>query len=92
VDTASMSHKEQKTFRFVGRVGLAARGVVFPIIGYFLVKSAVNASPGTAKGVEGALEQIAQAGVIPLAIVAAGLAAYGVLQFFFAKYRHVSVR
>lgn len=91
VNTRQMSHKETNVFRLVGRFGFAARGVVFPIIGYFLIEAAVTASPSQAKDVGGALMEIGEAGMIPLAIVALGLAAYGVAQLFFAKYRRVNV-
>lgn len=91
VDTGAMSHNERKTLRVVGRLGLAARGVVFPIIGYFLVKAAVESDASEAAGVGGALGQIAETSWILLAIVALGLSAYGVLQLFFAKYRRVRV-
>ncbi len=92
VNTAEMTHKEEKTFRLAGRVGLSARGVVFPIIGYYLMKAAVEANAAAAQGagVGGALDKIAAAGTLPLAIVAFGLAAYGVLQLFFVRYRDVS--
>ncbi len=91
MDTHAMSPKERKTLRLVGRLGLAARGVVFPIIGYFLLEAAVESDPSEAAGVGGALGEIAEAGWFLLALVAIGLAAYGVLQLFFAKYRHVRV-
>lgn len=91
VETSKMSASETKTLKIVGRMGHAARGVVFPIIGYFLVKAAVEANPAEAKGVGGALHQIAQAGWFWMALVAVGLAAYGVLNLFYAKYRRVNV-
>jgi hypothetical protein len=92
--TQEMSPTESKAARIVGRVGLAARGVVFPIIGVFLLQAAITANPSEARGagVEGALEKIAEAGVIWLALVAAGLVAYGVYQIFMAKYRRIDLR
>lgn len=91
VNTSKMSVKEEKAFRRVGRVGLAARGVVFPVIGYFLLRAAVEANAALAEGasVGGALDAIAASGALPLALVSAGLIAYGVLQLFFARYRNV---
>lgn len=91
VDTGAMSAKEQKVLRVVGRMGLAARGVVFPIIGYFLIQAALTADPNKAKGVGGALHEIAQSGWLMLAVIAIGLTAYGILQLFFAKYRRLSL-
>lgn len=88
-----MSQTERKTARIVGRIGLAARGVVLPIIGVFLIQAAVSSNPSQANGagVEGALQKIAEAGTIWLAIVAAGLVAYGIFQLFLAKYRRIEV-
>jgi hypothetical protein len=86
-----MSVKERKSIRIAGRLGHSARGVVFHIIGYYLIQAALKADPGKAKGVGGALHEVAQSGWFVLAIVACGLAAYGVLQLFFAKYRHLSL-
>jgi hypothetical protein len=92
--TQEMSARESKAARIVGRVGLAARGIVFPIIGVFLLQAAITANPAEARGasVEGALEKIAEAGAIWLALVAAGLVAYGVFQLFMARYRRIDVR
>jgi len=91
VKTHEMSSAERSVLKKVGRIGLAARGVVFPIIGGFLVKAAIEADPSEAKGVGGALGALAQAGTVWLIIVALGLAAYGVLNLFFAKYRTVDI-
>jgi hypothetical protein len=64
----------------VGQFGLAARGVVFFILGGFLMRAAWTADPDEARGLGGALDALAQAGYGPwlLALVAAGLLAYGV--------------
>ncbi|MEM6789081.1 MAG: DUF1206 domain-containing protein [Myxococcota bacterium] len=91
VETSSMSRTTEKALKWAGRVGLAARGVVFPIIGCFLIKAAIEADPSEAKGVGGALSSLADAGWYWLAIVAFGLAAYGVLNLLYARYRTVDV-
>lgn len=59
--TVSMSREERTTLAQVDRIGLSARGVVFPIIGYYLLKAAVSANPSTAKGVGGTLNQLPRA-------------------------------
>ena len=89
VDRGRMSHREVSVLRAVGRAGYAARGVVLPVIGYFLIVAALARNPSAAKGTGGALGALAQAGWWVLAIVAVGLTAYGILQLFFAKYRRV---
>ncbi|MCR9162443.1 MAG: DUF1206 domain-containing protein [Nannocystaceae bacterium] len=91
VSTAEMSDKEVKALETVGRFGHGARGVTFPIIGYFLIAAAVNHSASQAKGLGGALSELARASWLVLAVVAVGLTSYGVLQFFYVRYRNVEV-
>lgn len=71
--------------------GLMARGVVFAIVGGFLVMAAWHARPEEAKGLGGALATVlAQpAGAWLLGLVAAGLAAYGVFNLLMARYRSI---
>ena len=92
VRSHEMSQREKNMFVWVGRIGYSARGVVLLVIGYFTLRAATNASPNESKGVGGALQEIGEAGVLPLAIIAAGLVAYGVLQLFYARYRRVDVK
>ena len=91
---AEMSAAEETWSLRVGRMGLAARGVVFAIIGYFLCRAGASGSSAQVTGVEGALRAIASEsyGTILLAIVALGLVAYAVHQFFSAKYRRIDAR
>lgn len=91
VRSGAMSRREKQMFVWVGRIGYSARGVVMLIIGYFTLRAALHASPDESKGVDGALQQIGQAGWLPLAAIALGLIAYGVLQLFYARYRKVEV-
>jgi hypothetical protein len=71
--------------------GLSSRAVVFAIIGGFLLVAALHRDPHQARGLSGALRAVeAQpAGVWLLAVVAAGLAAYGVFQLLEARYRTI---
>ena len=80
--------------RWVGPVivfGLLARGLVFTIVGVYLVLAAIHADPGEAKGLRGALLAVESqpAGAWLLAVVAMGLAAYGVFQLLEARYRTI---
>src|SRR2546421_1060792 len=78
---------------FLGRFGYAALGVVFSIIGIFLIVAAVQHNPHEAKGLDSALRTLAQQpfGPVLLGIVALGLVAYGVYSFVEARYRRVGV-
>ena len=89
--TGEMSTSEERGATLAGRIGLVARGIVFGIVGVYLVKSAISTDPSQAKGVGGALQEIASQsyGMILLILIAAGLVAYAVLQFVLAKYRRI---
>lgn len=77
----------------LGRAGLAARAVIFAIMGTFLVRAGMNANPDGAVSTSGALRQIAQEpmGQVMLFLVAVGLAGYGLYMVASAKYRRVAV-
>jgi Domain of Unknown Function (DUF1206) len=76
---------------WLGRLGYAALGVVFTIIGIFLIVAAIRHNPGEAKGLSGALSTLVQQpyGHVLLGIVALGLVAYGAYSFVEARYRRV---
>jgi hypothetical protein len=86
-----MSDAEQTWTIRIGRLGLAARGVVFGVIGFFLIQAARQSNPDHAKGLAGALESLAQQpyGAWILGIVAIGLIAYGVYYIVQARYRKI---
>ncbi|HEX8967053.1 MAG TPA: DUF1206 domain-containing protein [Chloroflexota bacterium] len=72
----------------VGRAGLAARGVVFALIGLFLIQASRQHDPSTAVGLGGALNKLAEQpyGQVLLGIVAAGLCMYGLFSLVEARY------
>jgi len=88
-DTAAMRTEERTWARRVGRLGLAARGVVFALIGAFLLMAAWTANPREAAGFASSLDSIANnpSGPWLLALVALGLVAYGLHCFWEARYR-----
>ena len=73
----------------VARAGTAARGVVFGIIGWLVIKAAMQYDAAEAKGLQGALVTLREAafGRYLLGLVALGLIAYGVTQLVKARYR-----
>lgn len=83
-----LDYQKRRTVVRTGQVGLMARGVVFGIVGGFLVFAVVTHDPSEARGLGGTLQTIASQpfGTVLLLVVAAGLACYGLYQMVFAKY------
>ena len=77
---SKMSAHEFKVAMIAGRLGHIARGIVFGLIGLFLIQAALEDDPGQAQGLDGALAAIAggDKGLVSLAMVAVGLVAFGV--------------
>lgn len=76
-----------------GKVGLTARGIVFGIIGAFLIQAALHARAHEARGLRGALEALEQrpSGPWLLGAVALGLVVYGLYMFVEARYRRMII-
>jgi hypothetical protein len=75
----------------VSRFGIAARGVVFCLIGYFLGRAAAQHDPSQAGGLKESLGAVADMGRWPLAVMGLGLVAYGVYELVNARYRRIQV-
>jgi hypothetical protein len=89
--TGEMSARELRWTTRIAVVGLLARAVVFAIVAWFFFKAAADYDPNQARGLDGALRKLAHEpyGEWLLAIVAAGLFAYGVFCLIQARYREV---
>ena len=87
-----MSEKEEAWVTKAGRFGYAARGVVFGLIGVFLIQAAIRFESSQAQGLGGALQKFLQQpyGSWLLAVVALGLIAYGLFMVAIARYRRVA--
>jgi hypothetical protein len=75
----------------VSRFGIAARGIVFGMVGVLLIRAAQAKNPGQAGGIKDSLEMLAELGRWPLAAVAIGLVAYAVYELINARYRRIRV-
>jgi hypothetical protein len=86
-----MSETEERVFTAFGVVGHLARGVVFGLVGFFLVRAAWHYAPREAIGLDGALAKVLRQdyGDTLLGLVASGLLAYGFYCFVEARYREV---
>ncbi|MET0557180.1 MAG: DUF1206 domain-containing protein [Solirubrobacterales bacterium] len=89
--TGEMSPSVRKSYTALGVFGHVARAVVFALIGYGLIKAAVNYNPKEAVGLDGALRQLADSsyGPLLLGLVAAGLAGFALYSMADARYRKV---
>jgi hypothetical protein len=76
----------------VSRFGIAARGVVFCLVGLFLIRAAVGHDVRQAGGLREALRTIAGVGRWPFLVVAFGLIAYGVYELLNARYRTIRIQ
>lgn len=86
-----LSELEDRVFTAIGVGGHLARGLVFGLMGFFLVRAAYQYDPKEAIGLDGALAKVLQAdyGDTLLGFVAAGLLAYGLYSFVEARYREI---
>ena len=86
-----MSATERRWASRIGVAGLLTRGVLFALIGVFVLKAALEFDPADSIGLDGALAKLAQQdyGSWLLGTVAAGLVAYAVLCVVEARYRSI---
>jgi hypothetical protein len=79
------------SIEWLGVAGHLARGVVWSIVAWFLIKAAWNYDSNQAVGLDGALAKLLRRdyGEWILGVVAAGLAAYGLFCLAQARYRDV---
>jgi hypothetical protein len=89
LDLARMSQPEVRTATIVGRLGYGARGIVFGLVGSFVIKAAMSHDARQVRGLDGALLELARSpyGPVLLGTVAVGVAAYGGFCFFLSGKR-----
>jgi hypothetical protein len=89
--TGEMSPAVRRAFTALGVFGHCARAVVFALIGYGLIRAAIDYDPHKAVGLDGALRKLANASYGPwlLGLVAAGLIGFAAYSVADARYRRV---
>ena len=87
----AMSMTWKKWAVSLGRLGHAALGLVYCLIGFFLVQAALEYDPDKAGGLGEALQALASQpnGAWVLGGIAAGMIAYGVFALILARYRKI---
>ena len=90
-NTGEMSEGVEKGYATLGVFGHVARAVIFALVGYGLLKAALDYNPKQAVGLDGALRELAHASYGPalLGLVAAGLIGFGLYSIVDARYRKV---
>jgi len=90
-NTGQMSPGVRKGYTVLGVAGHCARAVVFALIGYGLIKAAIDYNAKKAIGLDGALRNLAHAsyGPVLLGIVALGLVMFAAYSLADARYRKV---
>ena len=91
-DTPGNNDAPRGAMVVAGVVGWMGRSVVIALIGFFVVRAAVNFDPSEARGFDRALRQTAGSTVGSLLVLACGLGlvSYGV--FCIASHRHRTIR
>jgi hypothetical protein len=89
--TWEMSHTVKRAFTAIGVFGHFARMVVFGLVGYGLVKAAMDYDPRSAIGLDGALSKVSHLsyGPLLLGVVAAGLIGFALYSMADARYRKI---
>ena len=88
---ARLSAQQERVALRIGQVGLVAHGLVFGVIGWFLLRAAASGRSGQARGLGAALGEIlARSGShLVLGAVAVGLVGYALHMFFTARYLRI---
>jgi len=91
LDCAKMPSWIERITKVLGTAGLLSRGVVFTLIGLFIVNAAKEFDPKKAKGFDDTLKTIAQEsyGRGLLFAAASGLVAFALWSFLEARYRKI---
>lgn len=91
LDTSEMGPITARLVDVAGTCGLIARGLLFSLVGFVLVKAGLDFDPEQANGIDGTLKLMAtQAyGTALLTITALGLIAYGLYSLAEARYRQL---
>ncbi|BCX46953.1 conserved hypothetical protein [Haloferula helveola] len=88
---------KRKWIERIAKMGLIARGVIFPLIGFFLIVAATNSDPSQTKGMGEALQTLSgwESGPWLLGLTAIGLVCYGIyceVLAIYGRWRHSAVR
>lgn len=87
---ADMPTGSRRIVWFLGTFGITARGVVFGLVGFFLIRAAWEYDPSKARGLDGALRRTvaeSDTGRLLVGVCAIGLIAFGLYAYAEAAWR-----
>lgn len=89
--TTEMGNTVKRAFTAIGVFGHLARMIVFGLVGYGLVRAAIDYDPHNAIGLDGALSKVSHYsyGPVLLGIVATGLIGFALYSMADARYRKI---
>lgn len=90
----NIHHKLEKWATYVGKLGVASRGIAFVVTGIFLVEAAITGNTELAGGLQNALRVLATKplGWLWLSLIGLGLVCYGLYMYVATIYRRYTVR
>ena len=89
IDHVEMTREAGAWVYPVARFGIAARGVVFCLIGYLSLKAAMTSRNDDGGGLKESLQIFADVGKIPIGIIALGFLAYAFYEALNVRYRDI---
>lgn len=93
LNMSELNSQQENWLVNISRFGIAARGVVFIMLGFFVMQAAHQYNPQKVKGLDGALYTLTQQpfGKVLLTLMALGLLAYAVYLMLQARYRRIKI-
>ncbi len=92
-DSFDIHHRLEKWATRIGKVGVAARGVSFILIGAFSIQAAIDSNSAIAGGLENALRLLEDKplGFVWLILIGIGFICYGLYMLVAARYRRYAI-
>lgn len=93
LNLSELNAQQEEWLVNISRFGIAARGVVFIMLGFFVMQAAHQYNPQKVRGLDGALYTLTQQpfGKVLLTLMALGLLAYAVYLLLQARYRSIKI-
>lgn len=89
IDHSEMRREAGNWVYPVARFGIAARGIVFCLIGYLTIRAGLSAAVDDGGGLRESLQVFVDTGRLPLGLMAGGLLAYAFYEGLNVRYREI---